>query len=38
MKNFKYWKDVFDRQELQEFNEDKTGLLWLKIKPYLEKN
>lgn len=31
-KNFEYWKKQHDSNELNEFNNDLTGLLWLKIK------
>lgn len=31
-KTFDYWKKQHDSNELNEFNNDTTGLLWLKIK------
>ncbi|NEP41236.1 MAG: hypothetical protein F6K35_19205 [Okeania sp. SIO2H7] len=31
-KDFNYWKKLHDRDTLQEFNYDRQGLLWLKIK------
>ncbi len=31
-KNFDYWKKQHDSEELREFNSDKLGTLWLKVK------
>ena len=31
-KNFEYWKKQHDSEELKEFNTDKQGTLWLKVK------
>ena len=31
-KNFDYWKKQHDSEELKEFNTDKQGILWLKVK------
>jgi hypothetical protein len=32
MKNFQYWDNLHRNENLVEFNTDRTGLLWLKIK------
>jgi hypothetical protein len=32
MKNFQYWDNLHKNENLVEFNTDRTGLLWLKIK------
>jgi len=32
MKDFKYWNKQHESSELKEFNSDKAGLLWLKVK------
>lgn len=37
MKDFNYWKNLFDKQELEEFSNESTGFLWLKIKSILRK-
>lgn len=37
MKDFKYWKNKFESNDLQEFSIDKSALLWLKIKSILRK-
>jgi len=37
MKNFKYWKKLYESEKLEEFSEDKTGLLWLKTKSIIRK-
>jgi hypothetical protein len=34
---FSYWKRCYDHNELSEFNEDATGLLWLKLKSLARK-
>ncbi len=35
--NFFYWKDRYEKDELEEFNFNQTGLLWLKIKSITRK-
>ncbi|MDI9864138.1 hypothetical protein QM480_07375 [Flectobacillus sp. DC10W] len=37
MKDFKYWKKLHESEKLEEFNQDKTGLLWLKTKSIVRK-
>jgi len=37
MKDFNYWKKIHDSEHLEEFNTDKIGLLWLKIKSIVRK-
>ena len=37
MRSFEYWKKHHDSQHLEEFNDDKSGQLWLKIKSILRK-
>lgn len=37
-KDFKYWKKLNDSDTLFDFNFDKLGLLWLKIKSITRKN
>jgi hypothetical protein len=37
MKDFKYWKKLHESEELEEFSQDKTGLLWLKTKSIVRK-
>jgi hypothetical protein len=32
MKDFKYWDNLHRNENLEEFNNDRTGLLWLKLK------
>ena len=32
LKNFDYWKKQHDSEELKEFNSDRLGTLWLKVK------
>jgi len=32
MKDFKYWDNLHKNEKLNEFNNDQTGLLWLKLK------
>lgn len=32
LKDFEYWKKQHDSEELKEFNTDKQGTLWLKVK------
>ncbi len=38
MKDFKYWKNKFESNDLQEFSLEKSALLWLKIKSILRKD
>jgi hypothetical protein len=38
MKDFKYWKNLHESEKLEEFSQDKTGLLWLKIKSIVRKD
>ncbi|MCK9312064.1 MAG: hypothetical protein M0P26_07280 [Bacteroidales bacterium] len=37
MKDFNYWKKLHENQNLEEFSNDKMGLLWLKTKSILRK-
>lgn len=37
MKNFNYWKKLHESDKLEEFSQDKTGLLWLKTKSIVRK-
>lgn len=37
MKDFKYWKKQHESEKLEEFSQDKTGLLWLKTKSIVRK-
>ena len=37
LKDFNYWKKLHDRDTLSEFNYDRKGLLWLKIKSITRK-
>lgn len=37
MKDFKYWKNKFENNDLQEFSLEESALLWLKIKSILRK-
>jgi hypothetical protein len=37
MKNFNYWKKLHESEKLEEFSQDKTGLLWLKTKSIVRK-
>lgn len=32
MKGFEYWDNLFKNERLEEFNSDRMGLLWLKLK------
>jgi hypothetical protein len=32
MKDFKYWDNLHRNEQLEEFNADRVGLLWLKLK------
>ncbi len=38
MKGFEYWKKLHDGDKLEDFNSDKEGLLWLKIKSIKRKD
>lgn len=37
MKDFNYWKNLHESEELEEFSTDDMGLLWLKIKSITRK-
>lgn len=37
MKDFRYWKKLHESEKLEEFSQDKTGLLWLKTKSIVRK-
>jgi hypothetical protein len=37
MKDFNYWKKLHESEQLQEFNTDNGGLLWLKTKSIIRK-
>ncbi len=37
MKNFKYWDNLHRNENLEEFSNDRIGLLWLKIKSIIRK-
>jgi len=37
MKDFKYWDSLHRNENLEEFNSDQTGLLWLKTKSIIRK-
>lgn len=37
MKDFKYWKKLHESEKLEEFSQDRTGLLWLKTKSIVRK-
>ncbi len=37
MKDFKYWKKLHESEKLEEFSQDKMGLLWLKTKSIVRK-
>ena len=37
MKDFKYWKKLHENEKLEEFSQDKKGLLWLKTKSIVRK-
>lgn len=32
MEDFKYWDNLHRNENLEEFSNNRTGLLWLKIK------
>lgn len=37
MKDFKYWKKLHESEKLEEFSQDRKGLLWLKTKSIVRK-
>jgi len=37
MHDFDYWKRLFESDNLEEFNSDQNGLLWLKLKSIVRK-
>ncbi|MDP2692858.1 MAG: hypothetical protein Q8O88_04435 [bacterium] len=37
MKNFNYWKNLHEGEQLSEFSTDSIGLLWLKTKSIIRK-
>lgn len=37
MKDFNYWKKLYESEKLEEFSTNKIGLLWLKIKSIIRK-
>ena len=37
MKNFKYWDDLHRNENLEEFSNNRIGLLWLKTKSIIRK-
>ena len=37
MKDFNYWKKLHESEKLEEFSQDKTGILWLKTKSIVRK-
>lgn len=37
MKDFNYWKKLHESEKLEEFSQNKTGLLWLKTKSIIRK-
>lgn len=37
MRNFNYWKELHDSHNLEEFNTNSLGLLWLKVKSIVRK-
>jgi len=37
MKDFNYWDNLSKSEKLEEFNSDKSGLLWLKLKSIIRK-
>jgi hypothetical protein len=37
MKDFNYWKRLYESEKLEEFSEDPLGLLWLKTKSIVRK-
>lgn len=37
MKNFKYWDELYRNEKLEEFSDNRMGLLWLKTKSIIRK-
>lgn len=37
MQHFDYWKNLHEKQQLEEFSYNKVGLLWLKLKSIVRK-
>lgn len=37
LKDFNYWKKLYESQRLEEFSDDDIGLLWLKTKSVIRK-
>jgi hypothetical protein len=37
MKDFHYWQTLYESDNLEEFNSDEAGLLWLKLKSIIRK-
>ena len=37
LKDFNYWKKLHESEQLEEFSENKTALLWLKTKSIIRK-
>ena len=37
MKDFNYWKNLYESEKLEEFSRDNIGLLWLKTKSIVRK-
>ena len=37
MKDFNYWKKLYENEKLEEFSSDNIGLLWLKTKSIVRK-
>jgi len=37
MKDFDYWKKLYESEKLEEFSSDEQGLLWLKVKDIVRK-
>jgi len=37
MKDFPYWQTLYESDNLEEFNSDEAGLLWLKLKSIMRK-
>ena len=38
MKNFDYWLQCFNNQNMNEFNNDYSGVVWLKLKSIIRKD
>lgn len=37
MKDFNYWKKLYESEKLEEFSSSEQGLLWLKVKSIVRK-